>query len=159
MILMIFINERFFCGLICRVGESTITNNNKSAIPSNTSGLIEIPTILGGYPVVGIGRGAFRECNRINSVIIPDSVTNIYPEGNPWISCQQLTSLVVDENNTNYKSINGMLLSKDETTLLCVPGGLSSVTIPNSVINIGKWAFTHCTNLESILIPNNIINI
>lgn len=37
--------------------------------------------------------------------------------------------------------------------------GLTSVTIPNSVISIGYRAFYECSGLTSITIPNSIINI
>ncbi|MBE6336095.1 MAG: leucine-rich repeat domain-containing protein [Lentimicrobiaceae bacterium] len=36
---------------------------------------------------------------------------------------------------------------------------LTSITIPNSITNIGSSAFSHCSNLTSITIPNSITNI
>ena len=36
---------------------------------------------------------------------------------------------------------------------------LASITIPNSVINIGRIAFSECTSLESITIPNSVTTI
>ena len=36
---------------------------------------------------------------------------------------------------------------------------LTSVTIPNNVINIGSGAFSGCTNLTGVTIPNNVANI
>jgi len=37
--------------------------------------------------------------------------------------------------------------------------GISSVTIPNSVTIIGKWAFAFCSNLTSVIMENSIITI
>jgi len=37
--------------------------------------------------------------------------------------------------------------------------GLTNVTIPNSVTNIGTNAFYHCTSLASVTIPNSVTNI
>ena len=36
---------------------------------------------------------------------------------------------------------------------------LTSVTLPNSIIHIGRWAFYRCTSLPSINIPNSVTSI
>ena len=36
---------------------------------------------------------------------------------------------------------------------------ITSVTIPNSVTNIGSSAFAYCTNLSSVIIPNSVTSI
>ena len=38
-------------------------------------------------------------------------------------------------------------------------GGLTSITIPNSVISIGRYAFLDCSYLRSITIPNSVTSI
>ena len=36
---------------------------------------------------------------------------------------------------------------------------MSSVFLPDSIINIGEWAFDYCYNIRSITIPKNVIKI
>ena len=36
---------------------------------------------------------------------------------------------------------------------------LTSINIPNSVTNIGQWAFTYCKNLKNITIPDSVTEI
>ena len=95
--------------------------------------------------VTSIGYGAFFGCSGLTSVTIPASVTSI--GYGAFSSCSGLTSISVGSGNADYKSVNGLLLSKDGKTLIAVPGGLASVTIPNSVTSIGKDAFRYCIGL------------
>ena len=121
--------------------------------------------------VTSIGDGAFAFCTSLASVTIPDSVTSI------GSSAFYNTAYYNDESNWN----NGLLyLSnclieamqnfandytiKDGTRIIA--GGsffgctsLTSVTIPNSVTNIGNKAFYNCKSLTSITIPNNVTSI
>ena len=68
-----------------------------------------------------------------------------------------LISIYVDPNNPNYKSINGLLLSKDERTLIHGVNGI--VAIPDGVRKIEKSAFEGCKNLTSITIPIGVSGI
>ena len=36
---------------------------------------------------------------------------------------------------------------------------LTNVTIPNSVTNIGDYAFDYCTSLTNVTIPNSVTSI
>ena len=128
--------------------------------------------------VTGIGTFAFSGCERLRSVAIPDSVTSI--GRGAFSHCSGLKSILVAVENKNYKSVNGLLLSKDGKTLIqgvngdvTIPdsvtsvgamafsgrGGLTSVTIPNSVTSIGDQAFSDCSALQSVRIPNSVTSI
>ncbi len=58
-----------------------------------------IPSTIEGYPVISIGGGAFRNCDSLTSVTIPDSVTSI---GNSAFSyCDSLTSVTIPDSVTS----------------------------------------------------------
>ena len=106
-----------------------------------------------------IGSRAFFGCTSLTSVSIPDSVTEIGYEA--FFNCNKLTSIDVDPANTSYKSIEGILYTKDGATLMVCPVGtkLTSVTIPDSVTTIDDHAFYKCTSLTSVSIPDSVTTI
>lgn len=102
-----------------------------------------------------IGNAAFSGYVGLTSVLIPKSVSRM--EGFAFYECSGLWTISVDPENTHYKSVNGLLLSKDGKTL--IRGVNGDVTIPNSVTNIGENAFFYCTNLTSVTIPDGVTSI
>lgn len=105
------------------------------------------------YTVTAIGEKAFNNCRNLTSITIPHSVVEI---DCTFYGCNKLKEINVDENNTKYLSIDGVLYTKDKTTLLRHPAGKgNSYAIPNSVTSIGDYAFGFCA-FESIIIPNSV---
>ena len=107
--------------------------------------------------VTEIGFLAFRGCTSLTSITIPNSVTEIGFAA--FRGCTSLTSILVDKNNPDYSSDGIALYNKDKSSLLQVPAGITSFTIPNSVTEIGESAFEGCTSLTSITIPNSVTEI
>ena len=64
---------------------------------------------------------------------------------------------VVDSCNPKYKSVNGLVLTKDGKTLVLGING--NVTIPEGVESIGKEAFRLCEGLVSVTIPDSVTSI
>ncbi len=107
--------------------------------------------------VTSIGDHAFSDCSNLKSLNIPDSVTSIL-----WgitAGCTSLTELTVSENNSAYKSYENCIYTKDGTTLMAAAGGLTSVTILESVTTIFSSVFANFNNLTSVTIPDGVTSI
>lgn len=102
--------------------------------------------------VTKIGEKAIFDCDRLTSVRLPASCTSI--AGNPFGSCNSLEELVVDGDNLNFASIDGVLYDKDIRTLMVFPGARHSVDVPPSVTTIGRSAFFSCDSLRSVSMPS-----
>ena len=102
--------------------------------------------------VTTIGDGAFYACRALTSVHIPESCTSIV--GNPFQKCESLEEIVVDENNPNYSSMDGVLYDKYMSTLIACPGKKSSIDMSSSVTTIGDGAFSFCRALTSVSMPS-----
>lgn len=96
---------------------------------------------------------AFAACLNIESVSIPESVE--YIGNGAFYKCESLKEINVDENNPYLISVDDVLFSKDNKTLFQYAGkkGNESYTIPDSVTEISKYAFTGLENLKSISAP------
>ena len=128
-----------------------------ASMHSTTSTTYYIPSSLKSVTVTGgyIPTGAFYNCNNITNITLGDDVTGIGYEA--FSGCTSLTSISVDENNPNYKSIDGNLYSKDEKTLIQYAIGktATSFVVPDSVTTIGSYAFRYCTSLTSVTFGEN----
>ncbi len=98
------------------------------------------------YDVTSIGAQAFRDCDNLTSVIIPNSVTSIGAQA--FSFCSSLTSIDIPNSVTSI-----------EDYVFSGCSSLTSVTISNSVTSIGKSAFQNCSSLTSVTIPNSVTSI
>jgi len=163
--------------------ELTDDNNSYSiaSIGNCADSSVVIPKYYNNHLVTSIKEKAFYNCTSLTSITIPNSVTTI---GELAFTGSGLTNIIVDDMNTDYKSIDGNLYTKDETILIqyaigknettfVVPNGvasidnnafygcelLTSVTIGNGVTSIGDWAFYSCKSLISVTIGNGVTSI
>ena len=136
----------------------TIPNSVTSIRKGAFVGCSGLTSVMIPDSVTYIGSTAFASCIGLTSIIIPDSVT--YLGDNLFLFCDNLTAITVDEGNSVYSSVTGILFNKDQTALLeYPPGKVGSYTISNCVTRIGVGAFVNCTNLFGITIPNSVTSI
>ena len=105
-------------------------------------GTVEIPSMLGGKPVVAIGDNAFNRNETITSVTMPDSVTTIGQRA--FYDCKALKQLTLPENLTD---IGAYAFSG------CT--ALQNVTLPGKLATIAERAFDY-TALTAIHIPASV---
>ena len=113
---------------------------------------IEIPD-----SVTVIGEQAFFRCLSLTSITIPASVTEIGEAA--FSRCSSLINISVSNNNSNYKSQDGVLFDKNMNQLIQCPNGKDNFYIPKSVRKIGNGAFSGCTSLTSIQISDSVTEI
>ncbi|MGN1421844.1 MAG: leucine-rich repeat protein [Oscillospiraceae bacterium] len=106
-----------------------------------------------------IGDSAFYECSALESVAIGSGTESVGTLA--LCKCTSLKSVSVDSNNQNYTSVDGVLFSKDKSTLITYPAAktVTSYSIPNGVTTIAGSAFDQCTNLTSVSIPSSVSTI
>ena len=108
--------------------------------------------------ITSIGECAFEGCTGLTSITIPNSVRSIGRSA--FSACKGLTAIIVDEDNKNYCSVDGVLYNKDKSKLVRYPAGKTGeYTILDSVAEIGYGAFRYCTGITSITIPDSVTSI
>ena len=154
----------------------TVTSSNRAMVgfTGETGENLNIPDIFRAddgtwYIVTNIGDSAFKDCTKLTSVTIPDTVESI--GSSAFSGCTVLTGVTIPDSVTSIgsnafeycsaltsiKIPDSVTSISDYTFYYCT--ALTSVTIPDGVTNIGNHAFNHCTALTSIKIPDNVTNI
>lgn len=142
---------------------------------------VVIPSEIEGLPVTAISVGAFY-LSTITSIEVPDSVTSIGEmaflgctslksvklstgvakiDKNAFGSCSALQEVQVAKDNPNFSSLDGVLYSKAQDTLVIYPAAKTDAayTIPSGVTSVAMYAFSENPYLETLTIPNSLIKV
>ena len=98
---------------------------------------VDVPEKINKKSVTRIGNLAFKNCTKITSIAMPDSV--VYIGRSAFYNCTSLKSITIPDG---VKEIGYAAFSECD--------GLVSVKIPDNVTKIGESAFINCANLTKI---------
>jgi len=135
--------------------------------------------VNGCKEVVGIGFDAFRNCYNVTKITIPDTITDIHqfafshaeslqsiiiPSSAVYVSfdafkgCKSLSEIIIEEGNAFYKTVDGVVFNKTETSLLRYPPAKlgTEYTVPVNVTSISQSAFDSCQNLIQVTLPEGL---
>ncbi len=102
-----------------------------------------IPSQINGIPVVGIAEEAFKNCEFLETIILPDSIKTIGARAFEY--CISLKSITLP---------SGIEFIDVGTFRGCE--SLISIHIPDGVTEIKGYAFYECYNLKEIYIPSSL---
>jgi len=137
-----------------------------------TDTVIYIPYQYNNLPVVSIGDKAFRDCNSLVRVELPDSITSIGDSS--FNNCQSLTHIVIPDSvmsigsavfsgcdNLTYTIENNLkYLGNNKNPYLYLAGTtlntITTATVQNGCRFIGYQAFYQHSSLTQISLPSTV---
>ncbi len=129
-----------------------------------------------------IKKYAFAFCSRLTNIDLPNSLTTLNSNvftgcnnlktikigkelqsmGNDVFGgCGKIESYIVNPENPNYASKDGVLFNKAQTVLMVYPPKKAgnTYTVPNGVTVLGFGAFSSNKNLETVNLPEGLLKI
>lgn len=147
-------------------GVFTYTISNETVtltkIDSSASGVVEIPSTLGGYPVTILGStasGALTS-STIDELVIPETVQKISSVST--FGYNTIGKFTVSDNNEYFSSDeHGVLFNKTQTELWSYPtkNTASTYIVPDTVTSIRAYSFITSYHLEKIVLSPNLTTI
>lgn len=142
---------------------------------ANCSSLTSITfqTAVGEQALV-IAPRAFLNCTSLEKITLPkrlssvsltkysvnDSVVSLDNADNSFLGCSALESINIASGNNTYKSVDGVLYSKDGKTLIYCPATVTGTySVPIGTQTIAPGAFVGCNKITKITIPNTVTNV
>ena len=142
-----------------------------------------MPDFMLFYPDGGLGAWGESDTKieiigTVQSVFIHKNVTKL--SGAQFNAFDKLLQFTVDDENLFFKSVDGVVFSKDGTTLYKYPAGkegteyrvpegvkiigdsafahstLKEIILPDSVTVLGDYAFGECSELEKFVLPSGL---
>ena len=126
------------------------------------STLVYFPLNKRGTFTIPEGVSKIADCafsgSQLTSVAIPASVWEIGMDA--FSGCSAMTDIIVAEGNEDYSDCKGILMDKEQTTVIVCPQGKTGVIeLPDGVTRIKSFAFDGCANISRIVLPSSLSGI
>ena len=147
-----YIGQSFFRG--CKIESLTIPGSVEvidSEAFCNCQNLNELIIENG---VKTIKNRAFADCPKLKSVFIPASVEEIEPS-----AFNMVETVYLDEDNSSFVLVNGMLFTADMSRLVWVSTVNTHLSLPSGITSIPDGMFKNCEFLETVVIPEGVTEI
>jgi len=135
---------------------------------TGAGGVVDIPSKIGGVPVVVIGLGAFENNSTITSLVIPDSVTLIYDKAFQRMSSLESVKIgngVTSVGDSAFQNSSKLATVSFGSRVMTIGvstfdgAGLTAVKIPGTVRSIGNHAFGNNAALTRVRFVGNAPNV
>ena len=150
-------------GLLKIVLSSSITSIAEYAFQGSVSVkeiLIDSDILRNKYTIKDLFLGQSSSDNLISLTTVDFGSHVTYYSYTAFAKLNNLEAFNVDAANTTFSSIDGVLFSKDQQTLISYPCHKgTSYEIPSNVVTIGNTAFYGCNNLTFLKIPSTVKNV
>lgn len=99
---------------------------------------------------------AFKGCRRLTKLFIPAGMERV--DEDAFSGCVNLVNIAVDKDNKVYDSREGCncIVESHSNKIVC---GSSAAVIPESVMSIGKYAFSGMNTPSVFRIPDNVVRV
>ena len=149
----VFLGCKDIKGFVVDRGNQVYRDINGALCSKDGNDLIRVPEGFETFKmpdcILTIKESAFWGCEKLSEIEISKNVTKIELEA--FTETFGNKRFVVAEDNPCFCEMNGAICSKDGKTLLHVPVGLETFTVPDGIVYINAV----CNDNESIAFENN----
>ena len=119
----------------------------------------KLETIKFSESLASIAPYVFIRNYKLDNISFPASLTNI--SFTTFNGCDSLSSVEFDSENPAYCSVDGVVFSKDMTSLCFYPDAKSDISyaVPEGVTTIDSYAMEGASNLEMLSLPSTLTTI
>ena len=153
---------------------ASVTKIGKEAFAGSANLASVVFNTASGEQPLTIGARAFLNCTALEKITLPARLSevklqkySISDEGveldnaeSAFAGCTSLLSINVVAGNASYKSVDGILYSKDGKSLLCCPAAKTfeggKLTVVAGTQAIAPGAFIDCEGVAEVDIPNTV---